>query len=96
MTRRDAGRAFAAAAGLLAVLIAGTIVVERSREPPPAPAEALARVAQKNEDAAMAAAARMKAESEAAARAVDARMTAGEGAAEAAGAGARDAPPISR
>lgn len=82
MTRRNAGRAFAAGGGLLAVLIAGTILVERSREPTPAPAEVLARVAQKNEDAAMAAAARMKEESEAAARATDALLTAEEGAAE--------------
>jgi hypothetical protein len=89
VTRRHVGRAFAAGGGLLAVLIAGAIAVERSREPPPAPPEALARVAQKNEDAAMAAAARMKAESEAAAEAVDARITADEDAGGAAPATSR-------
>jgi hypothetical protein len=78
--RRHGGTWLAAAGGLVALLAVGTAVVG-GREPTPAPPETLARIAERNQDAAIAAAARMKAESEASARATDARLDAADTAA---------------
>lgn len=78
--RRHGGTWLAIAGFFLAVLAVGTAVLGGG-EPPPAPPETLARIAERNQDAAIAAAARMKAESEASARATDARLDAADTAA---------------
>jgi len=72
--KRRISRAPLAGAALLAALVALGAVLGSGRDQRPAPPEALARIAARNQDAAVAAAARMKAESEASARATDARL----------------------
>jgi hypothetical protein len=57
----------AAAALVLVLAIAGLLSIDRYRAPPPAPPEALARVAEKNREAARIAAANQRAEAAAAA-----------------------------
>jgi hypothetical protein len=69
------------AAGVVALLVLGTALAGGGRERPAASPDALARIAERNQDAAIAAAARMKAESEASARATDARLDAADNAA---------------
>jgi hypothetical protein len=78
--RRHGGTWLAIAGGFVALAAVATAVVG-GRETPPAPPETLARIAERNQDAAVAAAARMKAESEASARATDARLDAADTAA---------------
>ncbi len=78
---RRHGGTWLAAAGFVVALAAVGAAVVTGREPPPAPAETLARIAERNQDAATVAAARMKAESEASARATDARLDAADTAA---------------
>lgn len=70
------------AAALVGLAALGTALAGSGREPRPAPADALARIAERNQDAATIAAARMKAESEASARATDARLDAKDAARE--------------
>jgi len=79
--KRRISRAPVAGAAVLAALVALGVAFGGRGEPRAAPPEALARIAARNQDAAVAAAARMKAESETSARATDARLDAADAAA---------------
>jgi hypothetical protein len=77
MKPRLAGRGGAAlVAGGAALLALGIFVAAQRGDPPPAPPETLARISEKNREAAIEAAARMKADSAAASRDTEAKLKA--------------------
>jgi hypothetical protein len=70
----------AGAALILVLLVSGLLSIDRYRAPPPAPREALDRIAERNRRAAMIAAANQRAEAAAATATADSADETGQGA----------------